>query len=494
MKSVSRHFILIFLLVCILFSCRNADSQSQATVLSGNYWKDQALDDIMPSWRAKARDTVHGAFYTNLDSSWRKFGSTNKFPSMLARHLFSFSVSYLLSGDENDLKIAAETAKWLIDHAWDKKYGGWYDELDEKGNAIKDTKNMFVQVYTITGLTMYYYVTKDSLVRTYIDKANDLIQSKAWDQKKEGFYNEMNRDWTISDSNKAFASQITPVSGYLIYLYAATREKKYLNQIEKIVNATTQHMIDPKTGWVLEYFDKDWNYIRAGDESSEVNIGHNIETAWMLLKTFGLTGDEAYLNTANKLSDKIYEWGVSKEKRFWYTGVGLKNPSLHNETAYWWIQAYGNMFDLYWYHFSSDSKYLSGFENGASFWDAYFIDRQYGDTYTGVDINGVVKDATKANRYKTSYHSMEHCLVNYLALNLWNNNEPVKLHFKINQSGFGDKLYPVMLEDKNIIISEATLNSEGREKLQIEGQSIILPPLNNSSISVIVRNSALSKK
>ncbi len=481
-------------LLSLFLSSSNTYSQSTSPITNGVYWKEQALNDIMPQWAARSRDTVHGAFYTNLDSAWNRVGSTNKFPSMLARHLFSFSVSYLLSGNERDLKIAAETAKWLIDFAWDDHYGGWYDELDEKGNTVKDTKNMFVQVYTITGLTMYYYVTKDSLVRTYIDKANDLIQSKAWDQKKEGFYNEMNRDWTVNDSNKAFASQITPVSGYLIYLYAATREKKYLNQIEKIVNATTKHMIDPKTGWVLEYFDKDWNYITTGDERSEVNIGHNIETAWMLLKTFGLTGNAAYLNTANILSDKIYEWGVSKERRFWYTGVGLQNPSLHNETAYWWIQAYGNMFDLYWYHFTKDSSYLRGFKNGASFWDAYFVDRKYGDTYTGVDINGVVKDATKANRYKTSYHSMEHCLVNYLALNLWNNNEPIKLHFKIHQSKSGDKLYPVILEDNSIIISEATLNNGGQEKLQIEGQSIILPTLNNSIISVILRNSALSKK
>ena len=494
MRRYAFRFISIFLLACFLFSCRNAETQYQPTVLGGNYWKDQALNDIMPSWRVQARDTVYGAFYTNLDSNWQSFGSTNKFPSMLARHLFSFSTSYLLSGNESDLKIAAETAKWLIDHAWDAEYGGWYDELDEKGNPVKETKNMFVQVYTITGLTMYYYVTKDSLVKTYIDKANDLIQSKAWDHTKHGFYNEMKRDWTINDSNKAFASQITPVSGYLIYLYAATREQKYLDQIEKIVNATTKNMIDKKSGWVLEYFDKDWNYIKSGDERSEVNIGHNIETAWMLLKTYGLTGKKEYLNTARTVSDKIYESGVSKDNRFWYTGVGLNNADLHTETAYWWIQAYGNMFDLYWYHFSGDNNYIKGFEKGARFWDAYFIDRKYGDTYTGVDSNGVVKDATKANRYKTSYHSMEHCLVNYLALNQWVNNEPVKLHFYLQESNSGDRLYPVLLEDSTIIISEARLNNARRDKLHVEGQSVVLPSLKNSSITVVLNTVASHKK
>ncbi|MFN5423564.1 MAG: AGE family epimerase/isomerase [bacterium] len=452
------------------------------------------MNDIMPSWRMHAKDTLYGAFHTNLDSAWKTFGSNSKYPSMLARHLFSFSVSYLLSGNDQDLTIAKETVKWLIDHAWDQQYGGWYDELDEKGNVVRDTKNMFVQVYTITGLTMYYYVTKDSLVKKYIDMSNDLIQSKAWDQQHHGFYNEMKRDWTINDSNKAFASQITPVSGYLMYLYAATREQKYLDQIEKIVNATAENMIDKKTGWVLEYFDKDWNYLTSGDESSEVNIGHNIETAWMLLKTYGFTGKKEYLNTAKTLSEKIYESGVSKDKRFWYTGVGLNNPALHTETAYWWIQAYGNMFDLYWHHFSGDNNYIKGFEKGASFWDRYFIDRKHGDTYTGVDSNGIVKDATKANRYKTSYHSMEHCLVNYLALNQWVNNEPVELHFNIQQSDAGDRLYPVLLEDSAIMISEARLNNTTHDKLQIDGQSVVLPSLKNSPITVVLNTAASQKK
>lgn len=494
MRAYAQPIVLICLFVLTLISCRNSTNQSPSTVTSGNYWKDQALNDIMPSWRMYARDSVNGAFYTNLDFSWKTFGSSSKYPSMLARHLFSFSVSYLLSGNKSDLNIAKETVNWLIDHAWDKQYGGWYDELDEKGNPVRNTKNMFVQVYTITGLTMYYYVTKDSVVKTYIDKSNDLIQSRAWDQQHQGFYNELNRDWTINDSNKAFASQITPVSGYLIYLYAATHEQKYLDQIEKIVNATTSNMIDKQSGWVLEYFDKDWKYITTGDDRSEVNIGHNIETAWMLMKTYGFTGKLEYLDAARLLSEKIYAWGCIPDKRFWFTGVGLKDPSLHTETAYWWIQAYGNMFDLYWHHFSGDSSYLKGFEKGASFWDRYFIDRKYGDTYTGVDSNGVVKDATKANRYKTSYHSMEHCLVNYLALNLWTKHETVELHFNIDQSNAGEKLYPVLLEDDSIEISEARIINEKREKLEIEGQSIVLPALKNTAITVILQPAAALKK
>ena len=103
-----------------------------------------------------------GHLFTNLDSLWQPFGNSDKYPSMISRHLFSYSVSYLLSGNEGDLKIAEKTVKWLLDHAWDKEYGGWFDSMDENGNPVETTKTTFVQVYAITGLTMYYFITHDS--------------------------------------------------------------------------------------------------------------------------------------------------------------------------------------------------------------------------------------------------------------------------------------------------------------------------------------------
>ncbi len=484
--------IVVFMLALFSFCTNKSDATSG--VLSGAYWKDQALNDIMPYWTKYAQDTKSGVFFTNLDSLWQPFGNSDKYPSMISRHLFSYSVSYLLSGNKDDLKVAEKTVKWLLDHAWDKEYGGWFDSMDENGNPVETTKTTFVQVYAITGLAMYYFITHDSLVLSYIEKSNSLLESKAWDQSANGYYNVMNRDWSIKDSNKSFSSQVTPVSGYLIYLYCATREAKYLNQIEKIMETTTAYMIDKESGWILEDFDRNWMYLVGKQNKTEVNIGHNIEWAWMLLRIYFLTGKIQYLNSAREITTKIAKWGVLNEKEVWLTTTGRKFPFEHGSDTYWWVQAYGNMFNLYWYHSDGEDKYLDGFQRGAIFWDTYFVDKKHGDNFFSTDTTGIVKDATKANRFKTSYHSMEHCLLNYLCLNLWINKVPVEFHFRINSSRNGELLYPVLLEDKNIKISRVVIKNKDQNPLMIGDQAIRLPELQNTELKVFLINQNSTKR
>ncbi len=476
--------IIILGLSLLILSC-NTGREESPEVMSGGYWKTQALEHIMPYWTGNAIDKKYGAFHTNLDSVWDLYGSRNKFPSMISRHLFSYSSAYLLSGDDEDIRIADSTFSWLIEKAWDKEYGGWYDALDEKGDPVQDSKTTFVQVYAVTGLTMYYLVTRDKKALEYIEKSNNLLERHVWDSVSKGYFNSMNRDWSILDSNKSFSSMITPVSGYLIYLYQATNEQKYLDQISRILDVTIEHMIDPESGWVLEDFDRDWNYLSRKNDASEVNIGHNIEASWMLLRNYLLTDNKDHLKSAQLLAEKIRSSGVFRDNGIWLTSAGRPDPSLHSPDTYWWIQAYGNMFSLYLYKISGNEKYLDDFRKGAVLWENSFMDYRNGDTFFSVDSSGNVTDARKANQFKASYHNIEHCLLNFLALNLWVNNDPVELHFRIRSSVEGDLLYTNILEDKYVKIKKAVIDSgEGGISVKDEGV-IILPEIKDNKVTVV---------
>ena len=485
--------IAVTIFISAIFSSCTNKSNSASDVLSGNYWEDQALTDIMPFWTKYAKDNKSGVFFTNLDSLWSPFGSKDKYPSMISRHLFSYSAAYLLSGNEDHLKIADNTVKWLLGKAWDKEYGGWFDALDSVGNPVLTTKTTFDQVYAITGLTLYYFVTHDSTVLKYIEKSNDLLEEKAWDSTSGGYFNVMKRDWSVSDSNKSFSSQVTPASGYLFYLYQATREKKYLDQIDRILNTTMDKMVDRESGWVLENFDRNWKYLQGKNDESEINIGHNIEAASMLLKDYLLTSNQDHLKSAKILAEKISRSGVLNDKEVWLTTVNRTSSTKHGSSTYWWVQAYGNMFNLYLYHVSGESKYLDNFQKGATFWDSCFMDKKHGDTYYSVDTAGRYKNGTKATQFKTSYHSIEHCLLNSLCLNLWVNDKPVEFHFRIASSQNGELLYPVLLEDERIKISKVLIDNKDQSSLIAEGQAIRLPVLLNSEVVVTLMNSNLSK-
>ena len=111
------------------------DSSAREEVLDGAFWRDQALREIMPSWLAHGIDPASGRFYTGLSREWKPSGTTDQYPTMLGRHLFSLSAAYLLSGEERYLGLARTTASNLMEHGWDQEVGGWYDLITGTGAA-----------------------------------------------------------------------------------------------------------------------------------------------------------------------------------------------------------------------------------------------------------------------------------------------------------------------------------------------------------------------
>jgi len=175
MKPNKVFFSLITLIIFAASGYSLSSIKENNDILNGSFWKNQALQDIIPYWTRYALDHDNGAFITNLDREWKQFDGTDKFPGMISRHIFSYSVAFLLTGDEKYIEIAAKTVDFLLDHAWDQDHGGWFDTLDEKGNPIRLTKNYFMQTYANTGLAMYYFVTHDSRVLQYIEKSKSYI-------------------------------------------------------------------------------------------------------------------------------------------------------------------------------------------------------------------------------------------------------------------------------------------------------------------------------
>lgn len=477
----------IFLFCFLLLSCCKVQSQQNDKYLDKDYWKTQGLQDVLPHWSEKGVDSVNGMFYTNLDRDWKPFGNTDQSPAMIARHLFGYSAGYIMSGDEKLIHRATEIKNYLISNCWDKQYGGWFDAISREGKPQKITKTTFGQVYAITGLTMYYFATKDEDVLKYINTSNDLLETKVWDSTAGGYYDIMNPDWTVKSTGKSFSSEITPASGYLFYLYLATRNEKYLEQTEKVVNTVLQRMTDPFSGWILESYDSNWQNISKDGSGTEVNIGHNIEAAWMSLRTYLLNGKKAYLAATNRLAGMVHQYGFNRHTGVWYANVSKDSSSNHSPISYWWIQAYGNMFNLNLYRVDHQPVRLENFRKGAHFWDAHFLDKTKGDIYQGVSLSGEAIDPVKANIFKASYHNMENALLNWLYLAFWVKKEPVTLHFKISDSKAGDKLYPLPIEEENYVIEKVMIDKKAYENNKQHTLFITLPKLQNAHIEVSIQ-------
>jgi mannobiose 2-epimerase len=484
---MTRTHLLLTAVLCSFLSSCGGGCKPARPVMTGEYWKDQAVSQIMPGWIMHAADIDSGGFITNLDGNWNASPDTRKYPSMTGRHLFSFSVAYLMTGDEQYLTLANSAKDFLLNHCLDTVYGGWYDVLNRDGSPAATSKNMFIQTYALTGLSMYYFVTHDREVLKHIETTDSLLMSAMWDNVNGGFYNSAERDWQIVDSNKSFASELAPVSGYLINLGLATGDTSYYGRSRRIIDLAGSRMKDPDSGWILEYFDREWNVSNPGNEL--INTGHNLETAWMILRLDVAEGDAVLLNQSEPLEDSLYRYAFDDVSGFWYDELENRTNRVRSAWSYWWIQAYGNMYSLWSYRATGNPERLYQFGKGAQFWDDFFLDHLNGDTYMSVFNDGTVRDPLKGNQYKTSYHSMEQCLLNYLCLSLWVEKKPVPLWFSLPVAEEGEILYPFPVGDKDLSVIRAEYeSSSGLVTIPVNGDSVILPGVDSLKIKVIIKS------
>lgn len=454
-------------------------------LFTGEFWRDQGLRDVLPYWTRYGRDEEHGAFFAQLDRAWEPLGDLHKYPGMVSRHLFSYATAYLLSGDEAHLHEAERVFAFLIRNGWDTEYGGWYDEVDRGGDVVESNKDLFNQAYAVTGLAMYYFVTHDPRAKEYIDRSLEILEEHAWDEEYGGYVRSLNRELSVVEARKDFAPQIAPVSGYLMYLYSATRDPRLLHRMEEILGVVLEQTQDEETGWVTGRFDRSWNRVAPRDEV-RVNVGHNLETAWLLMRLYLLTGNETHRPTATRLADSMLDVAFQQESGAWAHQIELIDGTVSRETTPWWIQAYGNMLQLYQYRVTADPRHLEVFRRGAVFWNRAFMDPEYGATYLTVFLDGRVDRSDKAVRTKTSYHTMEYALLNYLYLNLWVQDRPIELHFRVTDPGAAGRLYPSPIEDPDVQITRVEVNDREWTQFDSDAGYITLPDAGPVRVTVVL--------
>lgn len=462
--------VLAGLLLLALVPVRGAAQPSDA-LTDPALWKNQGLD-VLSAWTSHARDTTHGAFHSHLDRRWQQVNGTDKYPGMIARHVFSYSAAYLLSGNSEHLQQAEALVDFMIEHGWDERYGGWYNAVSREGAVSDSTKDLFMQIYAATGLTLYYTATRSERALRYVEATNRMLEDHAWDETHGGYVNALHRDLSVKDAHKDFTPQGATLSGHLLYLYHATRDPAHLDQIERVIDVMRGPMREPGPPWIYERFAADWQFLPDSPKNSSLNVGHNIELAWLLLRLHTLTETNAYEREALRLSDALRDRALTASGA-WVTHLMLPDLQPATESS-WWMQAYGNMFALALHEATGDASALEDFRRGAAFWNRAFIDSTYGGAVLKTTLQGDITRGAKAVRSKTSYHTLEHALLNYLYLGLGAADEPITLHYRVADPAPGETLYPLPIAIE-ATIEQVTINGAPWTDTSTDPPAVHLP-------------------
>ncbi len=480
MKKIIRIFIVLFLGVYPLLALPQAQKVATGDVTNPEYWKNQALTDLIPFWE-NTIDKEDGGFYTDVEETGAVWGPAKKYPRMISRIVFGFCTAYLLSGEDKYLEYAKHGMDYLNNLGWDKKNGGWFTYIDEYGIPDDLDKNLFDQTYGNLGPVFYYFVTGDKNALSLVENTHNLMQTKAWDKKYGGYYSRLGKNWEKVTSTKSFNAQIDTCTAYLIYYYLVTKNEKLLKDLKSISDIVVKYMVEKNTGFVGEYFDESWNWLEK-----TLWAGHNLKTAWVLIRMYYLTGNKKYLETAQKIADSQIKFTWDKKNYGWFFRFDKKNPGSIDDSKDWWTQEEGNNLMIYLYHNTGNKNYLEKFKQGAEFWDKHFIDRKYGECYQTLKADGTPVHKVKGTLFKSAYHSMEQSLFLYLYLSLYTNKGEATLYFNLNADKENEIHYVNPLEDPAVIIKKVEINGNEWNNFNSEKCYILLPAGKNLKTKVML--------
>src|SRR6056297_3565911 len=167
-------------------------------------FEESLKTDIVNAWYPKLIDEKNGGYNTTFD---RKMNVVSSFPKELITQSRSFWVAAKAAkrypANEMLRKAADHGFAYLQDHGWDKKHGGFFQEISGDKNSLKTA---YGNAFAIYGLAAYYDLTKNEQALELAKKAFHWLDEKCHDELYKGYYNTMLRDGTCAEDTAGFNS------------------------------------------------------------------------------------------------------------------------------------------------------------------------------------------------------------------------------------------------------------------------------------------------
>jgi mannobiose 2-epimerase len=460
------------------------EKQPASRLMDPEFWRRQALRDLIPYWAEHAPDPENGGFFMNLSRDWKPLPPWDKVPALISRHVFGFSAAYLLSGDPKYLDIARRGAEYLIGHAWDPEYGGWFDKLTPDGKPFVETKSIPLELYTNVGLTLYYIASGEEMALELVQRSVDIQRTHGLDTKTGGYVQALNRDLSVADYGKNKHAHYGYIGSLLLNLYLGTRDSHVLAWEKELADISLAKMVD-RYSWIHGFrsrFDRDWERTPALVDGREfVSVGAELTAALAFLRLYHQSGDPKYLAAGRRLGDQVTRFGFDRERGCWYDLIETVPPHrpVARPVVWWWVQIYGAFLQLQLYRVTGDPAYLETFRESEEFFIKYMRDREQGGVFGSVTPEGsLIGEGHKASdsEWHTSYHEMEHALLNCLYLNLYVNRTPAVLHYRLDGSKDGPRTHFVSLvDDPGVRIKAVTMDGQPWTEFDAVMRSVNVP-------------------
>jgi len=407
--------------------------------------QDVLETNILPFWLSKMQDNENGGFYGRIDGNGILHPEAEKGAILNARILWAFSAAYRVLGTQEYLEAATRAKDYLLKYFIDETYGGVYWSVDNKGKPL-DTKKQFYAIgFAIYGLTEFARATGDRETLDYALLLYDCIEEHAFDHENNGYIEACTQTWgEIADmrlseldanypkSQNTHLHIIEPYTNLLRCLKEMKAQEScdYVpaigsvlpigvsvpsdtlqtveSSLRNLIYIFTDHILNPETGHLDLFFEKDWTRGAGHLES----YGHDIECSWLLHEAALVLGDKTVLSKVEPIVCRVAE---ASEKGLRPDGSMIHEANLDtgyvDDDLHWWVQAENvvGWFNL-WQHFGNKDAFFKA-EKGWNYIKQQLIDWDNGEWFWSRHSDGTLNTADdKAGFWKCPYHNSRMCL------------------------------------------------------------------------------------
>ena len=378
--------------------------------------RQDLTEKILPYWHDTTPDSTNGGYILSDDVHGRR-AATEKQIVTQSRLIWTFSHVHLkgYSTAERDyLKVAEHGYRFLIGKFLDQKNGGYFWTTDLNGKVLNARKFLYAQAFVIYGLVEYYRASNDNEALRYATALYRDLQQRAYDRKNGGWLEHFTGDWKpiLQPTSK----DAVEVAGYksanahmhlmeaLTELYESTLDKEVKQSLDEALRLNCTYFYPKEAGRSCLHRHSDWKAV-ADRRSSRLSFGHNVEFAWLMIRSQKVLGRPPAWDHFYALLNHALKYGYDHERGGLYNCGEDDKPASQTDKI-WWSQAemVAALTDALVQN--PNAEYEIALKKLLDFVTTFMTDRSSGVWFDTVTAEGRLKKDGKAHNWKANYHDV----------------------------------------------------------------------------------------
>ncbi len=330
----------------------------------GWFKKSLVEENLEPWYRASVRPS--GFFHTELDETWAPKPNASATLVSQTRQIYTMAVGYSVTQDPRFLEAMKRGITFLLERFSDTKHGGYFYQVNEQGQVLDRGKDGYGHAFVIYALATAAKVSGEA---QYSDEA-----LKCWEVLRSSM---MESDgglmWKASEDFSGLnrRSQYPNMHLFegLLELYDATRDPGVYSDTQRLLDFVVGRLRH-ESGVIPEDYQADWNKPVMVEQEPYIQMGHQVEWAFLISRAVELGFPRRYLEVGQELMDYSMSHGYDQQSGGLHERPGAGKGG--------WQQAEFLRSLLRYYSMHGRSEYLEPIRKTQALIRDDFIDHRYG--------------------------------------------------------------------------------------------------------------------